>query len=114
MQNLDKAVDYLQAAAEIFEETGMTAKADQVLKILLKIGQEKTPPHPKNPANVSDRHTKGLTSEKMVANLKDHGSMFNMVDDGAADDLLNIDIDDKGLEVAEGENSYEKTFEDSD
>lgn len=36
-QNLVKAVDYLQTAAEIFEEAGMTKRADQVLSILEKL-----------------------------------------------------------------------------
>lgn len=67
---------------------------------------------PKNPTKVSDTHTKGLTPEKMVSNLKGHGTMFNMADDGAADDLLNADIGDEPLEVSENELS--ETFEDGD
>jgi hypothetical protein len=59
-----------------------------------------------------DKHTKGLTSEKMLENLKNHGMVFNMADDGA--DLLNADIADEPLEVIEGDGSYDKTFEDSD
>lgn len=47
---------------------------------------------PKNPLKVSDRHTKKLTSDKMVKNLKHHGTMFNMSDDNDAQDLLNNDI----------------------
>lgn len=37
MQDLVKAADYLNAAVEIFEEAGLNAKADQVLRILGKI-----------------------------------------------------------------------------
>ncbi len=37
MNSLVKAADYLNSAVEIFEEAGMTAKADQVLRILGKI-----------------------------------------------------------------------------
>jgi hypothetical protein len=40
MQNLGKAVDCLQAAAEIFEEFGMYARSDQVLKVLTKIAHK--------------------------------------------------------------------------
>ena len=47
---------------------------------------------PKNPLKVSDRHTKKLTSDKMVKNLKHHGTVFNMSDDNDAKDLLNNDI----------------------
>jgi hypothetical protein len=61
---------------------------------------------------VHDRHTKGLTPEKMLSNLKNHGTEFNMADDGLADDLLNADIDHDPLEVSEED--LEKTFEDAD
>lgn len=55
---------------------------------------------PKNPTKVSDRHTKNLTSKKMIKNLKNHGTVFNMVDTNMADDLLdenfyNIDFEDE-------------------
>lgn len=40
MDNLVKAADYLHAAIEIFEEAGLTAKADQVLRILGKIASQ--------------------------------------------------------------------------
>lgn len=43
------------------------------------------PRKPKNPTNISDRHTKGLTPEKMVENLKHHGTEFNMADDQNVD-----------------------------
>lgn len=86
--NLGKAVDYLNSAIDIFEEAGMSVQAEQILKIISKIAGE------------SDRHTKGLTSDKMVSNLKNHGTVFNLSDDGqAADDLLNADVG--GLEVSE-------------
>jgi hypothetical protein len=71
------------------------------------------PRKPKNPTTVSDKHTHGLTSEKMLENLKNHGIVFNMADAGAADDLLDADIEDKSLEVFE-HGADEKTFEDSD
>lgn len=41
VDNLVKAAEYLHAAIEILEEAGLDAKADQVLKILDKIGQQK-------------------------------------------------------------------------
>ena len=99
MSNLTKAADCLHAAVEIFEEMGLTAKADQILNVMSKIAK--------------DNDTKGLTSEKMVNNLKNHGTVFNMADDNASEDLLNLDIDDKALEVTEGD-SFQKDFEDED
>lgn len=117
MNDLAKAADYLHAAIEIFEEAGMTAKADQVLNILTKIA-ENAPPKPKNPTKVSDSHTQGLTPDKMVSNLKEHGTVFNMADDGGLDnndseDLLELDINEAALGDFE-ELPEDKTFEDSD
>ena len=48
---------------------------------------------PKNPLKVSDRHTKNLDSKKMVKNLIDHGTVFNM-DANMADDLLDEELTD--------------------
>lgn len=204
--NLDKAVDYLNSAVQILEESGMTAKADRVLRILAKIairhdsnvkempsiktlmdngvtmedlknagkgdafskarintafrrlgftdkeighlighhnlmGEKEAaellssdrsfgkikdwlndPTMPVDSSNpqpgetisftslpshkkqslppgedlvfksiAEDRHTKGLTPEKMLANLKNHGLMTNLADDGS--DQNNIDIE---------------------
>ena len=48
---------------------------------------------PKDPRKISDRHTKGLTSKKMVENLKHHGTPFNLADTHHADDLEVEDSD---------------------
>lgn len=65
-----------------------------------------------DPRRVSDPHTSGLTSEKMIKNLLHHGTEFNMADDGKSDDLLNLEVADDGLEVSEEENAPEMDFED--
>lgn len=39
----------------------------------------------KKRSNLKDRHTGGLTSEKMTRNLKDHGHPMNLADDCAVD-----------------------------
>ncbi len=112
MENLVKAADYLHSAMDILEEAGLTVQAEGIFKILSKIAAEAhKPPHPKNPLNIHDPHTKGLTPEKQVKNILDHGTQFNMADDGSADDLLNADIMDEGLEVAE-KDQPEMDFED--
>jgi len=187
MANLVQAAEYLHSAVEIFEEAGLTAKADQVLRILGKIvladkkkeedsskvddndthhkskhdqdfyekmlewiknpatpvdpenpqpGEEIVvrplppsvepgseiqmqslmepkklpagddlvfqsiaqelglmddndangkPRKPKNPTKIHDPHTKGLTPDKMIENLKHHGTEFNMADDNGVD-----------------------------
>lgn len=41
--------------------------------------------NPGRPDRISDSHVKGLTSEKMVKNLENHGTPFNMADDGTLD-----------------------------
>lgn len=93
VDNLDKAVDYLNSAIDIFENAGFNTQADQTLNVLLKIARKGKPKKPKDPRTVSDRHTKGLTAEKALENLKHHGTMFNMADVAHAEDLLNADID---------------------
>ncbi len=90
--NLEQAVDYLNSAIDIFEDAGLTAQADQILNVLSKIAKKGRPKRPKDPRTVSDRHTKGLTSEQAIKNLKNHGTMFNMADVSNADDILNTEI----------------------
>jgi hypothetical protein len=106
---LETAVEYLNSAAEIFEDMGLIKNADEVLNVLTSIAKHKKP---KNPTKVFDRHTKGLTPDKMVKNLLDHGTEFNMADDGQVDDLLNLDINDADLEVLEDEILSDMDFED--
>lgn len=74
---LEKAADYLNSAAEIFEDIGMVRRSEQVLSILAKIGQKK----PSDPRKMPDHHTKGLTVDKMVKNLAEHGHPMNLADD---------------------------------
>lgn len=112
-ENLVQAVEYLNSAAEIFEDAGMKIKADQILNILAKLS-DKTPKH--SLKTVKDPHTNGLTPDKMVNNLKEHGTVFNMVNDGkeddsSADDLLNVDVNNE-LEVSEKDPKNEMDFED--
>lgn len=109
MDNLVKAADYVNSAIEILEDVGMTAKADKLLAILTKIATDNQ--DAKKKLNPTDRHTQGLTSDKMVENLKHHGIVFNLADDGKADDMLDLDISDNPLEINE-ETSTQKTFED--
>ncbi len=97
--NLNGAISYLHSAAEIFENVGMTKQADQILNILEKFANE-------------DYHTKDLTSDKMIKNLLNHGTEFNLVDDNLADDLLDLNLSDDELYVLEGEALDEIGFED--
>jgi hypothetical protein len=92
--HLEKAADYLNSAAEIFQDMGMIKNADKILSILSKIA-ETHKPH--DPRKVPDHHTKGLTNEKMVKNLEHHGHPMNMADDG---NLADQEIEDV-LEVSD-------------
>lgn len=70
-----------------------------------------------------DTHTKGLTPEKEIENLKHHGTMFNMADDGGIDpefaELLespNFDVgasDDELMGMEIGEDTLEVFDNDS-
>lgn len=100
---LETAVTYLESAAEIFEDMGLSTKSDQVLNVLLAFAKKK------KTSKVSDPYTKGLTPDKMVKNLLDHGTEFNMADDS---DLLNLDINDADLEVLENKMNSDMDFED--
>jgi hypothetical protein len=108
IDNLDQAVEHLNSAITIFEDTGLTAQADAVLNILVKIAKKGKPKKPKDPRLVSDRHTKGLTSEKALKNLKQHGTMFNMADVAQADDLLNLEIQDSDPFIANDDETFEE------
>jgi hypothetical protein len=94
--NLEQAVNYLDSAIDVLDNNGFTNEANKLLNILTKIAKHHKP---KNPTNVSKRH-----SEKFVKNLKETGTMFSKKDFNMADDLLNADIefedeDDPELEV---------------
>jgi hypothetical protein len=110
--DLIKAIDYLQAASEILEEAGMVKKSEAILSVLAKIASHT---HPPDPNKINDRHTKGLTPDKMINNLKHHGTVFNMANDGRddqkADDLLNLEIGDD-IEVSDENGPSELDFED--
>lgn len=110
INNLDKAVEYLHTAAEVFEEAGMKAQADAVLNILLKFAIKHR--KPKDPRKVSKPEPRSLTSEQMIKNLLDHGTEFNMASDMSMNDLLEADIGDNNLEVSEPGNGLEMDFED--
>jgi hypothetical protein len=108
MDSLPQAVDYINSAVDILEEEGKFASADQLLGILLKIAQK----HHKKKVNkpIGDKHHP-ISSEQMIKNLLQHGTVFNMADDGnASDDLLDADIPDE-LEVDETNISSSKPFE---
>lgn len=103
--HLEKAAEYLNSAAEIFEDLGLTRNADEVLAILYKIAEHH---HDEPGSDHGDMHTRGLTSEKMTGNLSGHGHVLNMEVD---DNLSDLDIND-ALEVSEKVPSDIHDFED--
>lgn len=132
VNNLVNAADYLNAAMEIFEEAGMTAKADQVLNILRKIAVD---------TNEVKRHKSDFEPGEVISmrsllnqdsSLKpgDEISMTSLaprkklppgedfifeslMNNQGTEDLLDLDINDAAIELQE-EPSEDKTFEDSD
>lgn len=95
VNNLSQAVDYLNSAAQIFEDLGMVKNADYVLLILSKLGEGHTHDKP------GDHHTKGLTPDKMVENLKHHGIVFNLTDNNSADQEIEdtLEVSDHSIEL---------------
>jgi hypothetical protein len=75
VEHLEKAVDYLNSAIDIFEDTGMISQANAVLNILTKIASKES-----------------ITSEQMIANLKHHGTVFPLNDKHKSDDQEADDI----------------------
>ena len=76
-----------------------------VYKILLKLAKK----HNKSNKHI-DKHTKNLTSEKMLKNLIEHGTEFNMSNDSFYDD---DDDDEEGdddlllLDLGEDDEDFE-------
>lgn len=96
MSKFARALDHLNSVAEIFDELGLTKEAEITTTFLVAVAKKakKKPsksksksksskPRPK--AKSKKRSTEGLTSEKMVENLKHKGWVFD-ADDGFADD----------------------------
>jgi hypothetical protein len=73
--SVDNAVKLLNEAYDIFKNEGHTIQAAKISSVIEKLAAGK--------AKKVDRHTKGLTPEKQVANLKDHGTQFNLSQDCA-------------------------------
>lgn len=109
---LEKAADYLNSAIDILDNFGMKKHSDKLLSILIKIAEDEN-----LAKQVKDWHSKNLNSEKMTKNLKEHGTVFNMADDGKTNKLLNQEVtkdtnsvEDSDLEVEE--DPFEMDFED--
>ena len=77
-EQIDEALNYLVNAVESLNQAGLNKEAEMVLVL-------------KNVCE--DPHTKGLTSEKMLENLKEKGIVFN-ADDVNLEDINFEDEDD--------------------
>lgn len=82
---------YLVKAANLLDEVGMEKEANLVTNILEEL---------------NDPSVKGLTDDKMVENLKEHGWLFNSTDDHSVTPVQNdleaaenLEVDDDNLEV---------------
>lgn len=108
---LPKAVDYINSAIDILEDNGMKVNADRLLSVLLKIAQKhhKHSQKPRDPRGSHDHHSP-KSSDEMIKNLLDHGTVFNSADDGAID-VFDADFP-EDLEVKEENISNSATFED--
>jgi hypothetical protein len=102
--NLMQAADYLYSSMDLLEETGFSVQAEEIFQVLDKIAKKHQVPSKPN------HYMAGLTPEKMVKNLREHGWVFNLADDGSADDLSNVEVGER-LEVTE-KDAEELDFED--
>lgn len=100
-EQLIKAADLLNAAAEICDESGLSKHAELITAVLeslaaKKKSKKKVKSKPKAKAKTkkpAPKLKKAPTSEKMVENLKEKGWMFdeNGADDGAHSDENCVD-----------------------
>lgn len=93
MNKFAKALDYLNSVAEIFDELGLRREAEATTTLLEVVAAKKSKKKSKTKAKTkvkskrrsksrkNDSATKGLTSDKMVNNLKEKGWVFNADDD---------------------------------
>jgi hypothetical protein len=81
-EKLVKAADYLNAAAEIFDESGLTAQAEVVTAILESLAAKKSKKDKKKLKSKTKKPVakKPLNSGKMVENLKEKGWVFDESD----------------------------------
>jgi hypothetical protein len=90
-----KALDYLNSVAEIFDELGLYSEAEattnflEVVAAKKKKTKSKSKPKSKLKSKVKSkksRNQKGLSSERMVSNLKEKGWVFEADDINYGDD----------------------------
>ncbi len=80
-ERLFKAADYLNSAAEIFDESGLVAQAELITAVLeslaAKKSKKKLKSKPKKVEPKKNPFKKAPSSEKMVSNLKEKGWVFD-------------------------------------
>lgn len=95
-----KALDHLNKASELFEHAGLVKEAEATTRLLEVVAKKKKPSKSKPSkskgkakskktepkATKTNESVKGLTSEKMVSNLKEKGWVFNVDDLDLNDD----------------------------
>lgn len=83
-EQVDKALDYLTSAAASLNNAGLKKEAEMVMVVK---------------EMCSDPHTKDLTPEKMVKNLKEKGIMFD-ADDEDFEDEQDLEVEDLAVKEA--------------
>jgi len=86
-EQLVKAANYLNAAAEICDESGLNVQAELITAVLESLAAKKSKKKVKSKPK-SKTKTKSPSSEKMVSNLKEKGWVF---DENGADDTNFVD-----------------------
>lgn len=121
VEHFSKAIEHLNAASELFETVGLVKEAEATTRLLEVIAKKKKPkskptkskskskPKAKS-TKKTDEAMKGLTSEKMVSNLKEKGWVFN-VDDLDLNDDHEDDCDcSMCVDSMDGNNSWDMNY----
>ncbi len=83
-----KAANYLNAAAEIFDESGLNVQAELITAVLESLAAKKSKKKKKDKPKAKAPKSKAPSSEKMVSNLREKGWVF---DENGADDTNFVD-----------------------
>lgn len=87
-------ISYETLAPDAESTPGITSLNPESLEFKSMAARPHKPRRPDMiPGRSGDRHTKNLTPEKMVSNLKHHGIVFNLADDGFDTNSSDFDAD---------------------
>lgn len=97
-----KVAEHLNEVAEELDNLGLAQEAEVITKVLEVVAKKKSKKRKVKKNKKSDK----LTSDKMVENLKDHGTPFNLANDENCLDCGDIAMADDKVRPCNCENSH--------